>query len=250
MKSSTIARLIAAAIVLFFFVFLTVLTAKSQVTVSGNVKDLGGGACGKNCEIRARLWNCGDNTPTVPGVATGGGNPSPAPVNAATGAFSFTLYGNDQISCGGITDATRWLLGVYINNKLYGVEMRYWIRFADGGIFNPANRTPENGQAPPPAGNDCAIRNGSNQFRGTQDFSLATVVGITSTGNLRRFIPSESPDGARLTFTIGVAPADSLSFTWYWNGQQLMDGDDYTVSGNVVTMTRAPKSGDKVWAVF
>jgi hypothetical protein len=67
---------------------------------------------------------------------------------------------------------------------------------------------------------------------------------------IRRFYPAETPNGVNLTFTFGASPASGTNFQLMWNGVLLDEGNDFTLSGAIVTMTRAPKTGDRIVAYF
>ena len=60
-------------------------------------------------------------------------------------------------------------------------------------------------------------------------------------------IPSGTINGTNKTFTINKAPNPISSLKVYWNGQLLLAGSDYTLSGTTITMEEAPDSGDNFW---
>lgn len=51
------------------------------------------------------------------------------------------------------------------------------------------------------------------------------------------------------TFTLPSAPTNT-SLQFYWNGVLQFEGNDYTLSGNTITMTLAPSSGDSLVAYY
>jgi len=68
-------------------------------------------------------------------------------------------------------------------------------------------------------------------------------------GKPLKYIPSGAIDGVNKNYTFPVAPP-ATNFQIFWNGLLQNDGDDYTLSGNILTMVLAPSTGDKLIAYF
>ena len=181
---------------LFCLCLLMALPAGAETAVSGNIKDLGANNCpAYQCEVRLELVNCGDNQPKV-GSSLIGGDPPPMKVDSS-GNYSGTVYGNDQIACAGVTDTTRYLIGIWRSGRLLTIggrvvpKQRYHLT---GSTFNPATATAET-EAPPSVTPDYALRNGSNSFQGTQDFEQATVSGIHNISSFALEAPTAADAG-------------------------------------------------------
>jgi len=80
---------------------------------------------------------------------------------------------------------------------------------------------------------------------------LATIQQIDGGGY---FIYNETPsgtiDGVNATFTLSKTPNPTASLTLTLNGQVLIQGSDYTLSGDTITMTTIPLTGMELKAPF
>jgi hypothetical protein len=73
-----------------------------------------------------------------------------------TGMISGSVYGNDQISCGG-TQSTEWLVTEYkSSNQVSGTPQYYCL--TSGETFNPALTQPCTVIPPPPRSNPTSIK--------------------------------------------------------------------------------------------
>lgn len=91
------------------------------------------------------------------------------------------------------------------------------------------------------------ISNGSQ----LTDSEVATIQQIDGGGY---FVYNETPsgtiNGVNDTFTLAGTPNPSSSLTLTLNGQVLIQGSDYTLSGFTITMTTIPLTGMMLKAVF
>jgi hypothetical protein len=69
-------------------------------------------------------------------------------------------------------------------------------------------------------------------------------------GNLVRHSPNEALDGVRMSFAFTGMPADPALSVLVWNGMIESAGDDYTISGGVLTTVRAPAANDNFFLYY
>ena len=64
--------------------------------------------------------------------------------------------------------------------------------------------------------------------------------------------PSGLINGSNVTFTLAATPSQALSLNLSLNGLVLRQGAglDYTISGNTITMSTAPATGQTLWAIY
>jgi hypothetical protein len=161
---SALARILA-------FLCLCSAVALADAPVSGNVKDLGL-AADSTLVVRFEITNC--DAPKV-GTTLVGTRVKDFHPDGTTGAYSGVVPGNDETNCDGVTDVARYNVSVLKGTKTLVPERRYHV--LKDVSFNPASATAEN--ATPPDGSlDYAIRNGDNTWKGTQDFTGATLLGV------------------------------------------------------------------------
>jgi hypothetical protein len=80
---------------------------------------------------------------------------------------------------------------------------------------------------------------------------LATIQQIDNGGYfIYNEVPSGTINGSNNTFTLANSPNPASSITLTLNGQVLIQGSDYTLSGNTITMTTIPLTGMQLIAVF
>jgi hypothetical protein len=124
--------------------------------ISANLNNLASGVSGTNAFMRFRLQNCGTFNPEIPGVSVVLAFQQDFRANSA-GAVTGTIYGNDQITCGGL-HSTVYEVSYYVNQIMVGVPKLYYIctEFPGGGCsnssltFDPTLAT-EIDPGPPPA---------------------------------------------------------------------------------------------------
>lgn len=60
------------------------------------------------------------------------------------------------------------------------------------------------------------------------------------------------PNGSATSFTLSTAPGGNAAVQLYLDGTQLVQGSglDYTISGSTITMTTAPATGQRLYAVY
>jgi len=63
-------------------------------------------------------------------------------------------------------------------------------------------------------------------------------------------VPGGTINGSNTAFTLANSPDPSGSLELYLNGQFQTSGTDYTLSGNAITMTVAPSTGDSLLAFY
>lgn len=125
----------------------------------------------------------------------------------------------------------------------------------DGINAGPESAVPPVGWASPPGGLDGTIQYNNNGVLGGYAIGsgLSVVNGaLTATGGGSvNFADNETPsgtvDGANKVFTLAHAPSPSSSLNLFWNGQRLVDGSDFTLSGLTITYAAgfaAPVAGD------
>jgi hypothetical protein len=250
-----------------------VATSSAATNLTGNIKTLAGSPSTSRITFSYKIQNC-TTDPVANGAALDTTQYSLSPNDS--GSISVTLYRTDtEISCGGV-NTSYYTFYIYAGAKVVWQKNAYLTATtADLATLPSINPVP-----PPIAGN-YAIRNGNNAFTGIQDFSNATVTGIAGVGGTpgaaisgsptpgdcaywvtgtaisstpckqkpRRFYPAESCDGSRTTFTFGAIPVN-YEFQFFWNGLEQNEADDFTVSGTTLTLLRACKTGDKLWAFF
>jgi hypothetical protein len=147
MASEALVRKPFALLVLLLFA----LPLFCSVPISGNLKDISTGAITTGTFVRFELTKCGANVPRVTGTATivskvKDFRPS------TTGAISGTLYANDEIECGGVTDNSCYDMSVYFNNTRQGTPVPVKV-YAPGFNISSFSPSAECGTAPatPPA---------------------------------------------------------------------------------------------------
>ena len=90
-----------------------------------------------------------------------------------------------------------------------------------------------------------------NQGNELTPTELATIQQIDGGGY---FVYNETPsgtiNGVNDTFTLAHAPNPSSSLTLTLNGQVLIQGSDYTLSGSTITMTTIPLTGMELKSPF
>lgn len=69
------------------------------------------------------------------------------------------------------------------------------------------------------------------------------------TASPHREKPGGAINGANITFLLAYAPKASTE-NLYLNGQHIINGDDYTLTGKTITMGSAPFAGDVLYAVY
>lgn len=83
------------------------------------------------------------------------------------------------------------------------------------------------------------------------DSEISTVQAIDGGGY---FVYNETPtgtiDSSNVTFTLANTPNPATSLQITIQGQLQIQGSDYTLSGNTITMTTAPVTGVELKAVF
>jgi hypothetical protein len=135
------------------------------------------------------------------------------------------------------------------------------------GAIDGSNKLFTLAQTPDPADSLELYWNGLLQRRGI-DYTLAAsniilpippIVGddlvafyryqalVASGGNET---PSGAINGVNVTFTLLAAPAPAASLELYQNGMLQRQGTEYTLSGNTITMTVAPITGDTLAAFY
>lgn len=62
-------------------------------------------------------------------------------------------------------------------------------------------------------------------------------------------VPSGAIDGGNKIFTLAAVPTP-INFQLFWNGVLQFSPDDFVLSGNQITMTLAPNTGDKLVAYY
>lgn len=72
------------------------------------------------------------------------------------------------------------------------------------------------------------------------NFPADVLVAYYGTGGSQRQLVSGTINGSNKIFILPSAPS-STSLQFFWNGSLQFEGVDYTLSGNQVTMTTAPK---------
>jgi len=119
------------------------------VTVNATLVD-GQGQIQKAAYLHWELFNCGDNVPQVQGglnfsvVAT----QFDMHANTQTGVISGSVFGKDQIQCGGV-NSTEWLVTQYkASGQKSGIPQYYCL--STGQSFNPATAEPCIDPPPPP----------------------------------------------------------------------------------------------------
>ena len=121
--------------------------------------------------------------------------------------------------------------------------------------------------APDPAESLVLVLNGSTLTQG-QDYTLSganiTMVSDPGSGNFQawyrygsggasaNFADSETPSGSLTgtAFMLAHAPSPALSLELVLNGLTLTQGQDYTLSGNAITMNYAPGSSSNFQAWY
>ena len=77
--------------------------------------------------------------------------------------------------------------------------------------------------------------------------------GIPNVIEATEYIANEIPVGLINSlndeFTLAQTPIGT-SITLYLNGQQLIQGESYTVSGNTITFMKPPRTGSKISATY
>ena len=75
----------------------------------------------------------------------------------------------------------------------------------------------------------------------------STVAYLTASNFVAKETPAGTVDGVNMTFTLANAPVAGTEHL-YWNGMLLESGagNDYTISGNTITMLFAVQSGEKL----
>jgi hypothetical protein len=63
-------------------------------------------------------------------------------------------------------------------------------------------------------------------------------------------VPTGGIDGVNVNYTISFAPTPSTSLQFFHQGIRLKSTDDYSLSGNVITMTYAPETGSWLLADY
>ena len=76
------------------------------------------------------------------------------------------------------------------------------------------------------------------------DFSADVIVAYYGSGSSRQTV-SGTIDGINNIFTLPSAP-NALSLQFFWNGSLQFEGIDYTLNGNQVTLSKAPKATDGI----
>lgn len=77
------------------------------------------------------------------------------------------------------------------------------------------------------------------------------MIGHLQAGDYQGETPSGSVDGSNKEFTLSAEPSPASSLFFIVNGSVLKgDGNDFTLSGDTVTMTWAPASGSNIITFF
>lgn len=63
-------------------------------------------------------------------------------------------------------------------------------------------------------------------------------------------VPSGTKNGVNTSFTLAFSPSPALSLMFFWKKQLLIQGVDYTLAGNAVSVTAPPLSGDDLHAWY
>lgn len=62
--------------------------------------------------------------------------------------------------------------------------------------------------------------------------------------------PTGLINGANMTYTLAHTPSNQYPVWLYYNGQKMIYGVDFTVSGTTITMSFAPESGSTLVATY
>lgn len=160
----------------------------SSATVSGVVSSPSGAfpQAGANF-VLFELQGCGNNParPTQPAEASQLTLAARFAIDSSTGAISGTIIRNDQISCGGVTTSTFYLVTTYINNQpVQGSAQKYRIT---SGAFSLNNATPitTNPVVAAPTGDSTYARldGGNTPFTGPETFNAAVTNNSTVANN-------------------------------------------------------------------
>ncbi len=71
-----------------------------------------------------------------------------------------------------------------------------------------------------------------------------------TSGTWQQEVPSGTVNGSNTTFTLAYTPVASMTVMLFWDRSLYLQGVDYTISGNTITMTVAPATGLKPSAVY
>lgn len=74
--------------------------------------------------------------------------------------------------------------------------------------------------------------------------------GVGIFGTPAQEVPSGALNGINVTFTTSNVPISNASLSLFLDGLIQIQGTDYTISSSTITMTSAPLSGEKLYAVY
>jgi hypothetical protein len=163
------------------------------------------------------------------------------------GAPSSTLDGHNLVSGDRIllkNQSVQANNGIYIYNGL-GYSLT---RAADSDIFSELTGSlvyVENGTTQADTRWFCTSNTGGTIGVTAVTYAQDNAAGMTSANFIVEEIPAGNLNGSNVTFTLAYTPV-SGKVTPYLNGIRLRSGvgNDYTISGAVITMATAPTSND------
>lgn len=174
---------------LFPLLLLCALGAHATVSVTATLTDASGNPV-PIAFLRFELANCGYNLPRVPSVSDVLVIKS---IDFKPSQLPATIFGNDEITCGGVANVTRWHVTAYSNSTTKIAGDADYVINAAGGAWNLATATPTSATAPTPGfialfanpdgSQTWAQPTGSSAiFTGVFDFTGATLLGVSGSG--------------------------------------------------------------------
>lgn len=152
-------------------------SAFASVTVTANLRNVSTSA--QSASIRFQLQNCGSNVPRVIGTGVIVKTQYEFSANASTGIATGSIYGNDEIDCGGAENSV-YAVSYLVNGiPATGIPTKTYVINASSGTWDASMASPTSSipSVEPPVGDNAYLRlDGGNASSATAPLALTNRV--------------------------------------------------------------------------